>query len=129
MRDHDKPAVVEPCRRLAEHGLRAGRDARHGRRACARPGLAVETVNKVLEGRPHIVDRMLSGEVQLIFNTTEGGAGDRRQLQPAPHRADQQHSLLHDRRRARGRRSQAIAALQTGSLEVASLQSYFEGSF
>ena len=35
-------------------------------------GLPVESVNKVVEGRPHIVDRMLSGEVQLVFNTTEG---------------------------------------------------------
>ncbi len=29
-------------------------------------------VNKVLEGRPHIVDAMANGEVQLVFNTTEG---------------------------------------------------------
>ena len=31
-----------------------------------------ETVNKVLEGRPHIVDRMVNGEVALVINTTEG---------------------------------------------------------
>jgi carbamoyl-phosphate synthase large subunit len=40
----------------------------------ARAGPAVDHVNKVLEGRPHIVDAMLSGEVQLVFNTTEGAA-------------------------------------------------------
>ena len=35
-------------------------------------GLAVERVNKVAQGRPHIVDRIKDGEVALIFNTTEG---------------------------------------------------------
>jgi len=35
-------------------------------------GLPVERINKVLEGRPHIVDAMKNGEVQLVFNTTEG---------------------------------------------------------
>ena len=35
-------------------------------------GLDVERVNKVAQGRPHIVDRMTDGEVQLVFNTTEG---------------------------------------------------------
>src|SRR5260221_12578981 len=34
--------------------------------------LPVTVVNKVLEGRPHIVDLMLSGGVQLVFNTTDG---------------------------------------------------------
>ena len=35
-------------------------------------GLDVERVNKVAQGRPHIVDRITDGEVQLVFNTTEG---------------------------------------------------------
>jgi len=38
----------------------------------AEAGLAVERVNKVAEGRPHIVDAMKNGEVHLVFNTTEG---------------------------------------------------------
>ncbi|HYD43830.1 MAG TPA: hypothetical protein VEA79_01050, partial [Phenylobacterium sp.] len=38
----------------------------------AEQGLKVEHVKKVLEGRPHIVDAMKNGEVQLVFNTTEG---------------------------------------------------------
>ena len=38
----------------------------------SRAALPVTVVNKVREGRPHIVDRMLSGAVQLVFNTTEG---------------------------------------------------------
>jgi carbamoyl-phosphate synthase large subunit len=35
-------------------------------------GVAVERVNKVAEGRPHVVDAMKNGGVQLVFNTTEG---------------------------------------------------------
>ena len=35
-------------------------------------GLPVETVNKVAQGRPHIVDKLLDGDVDLVFNTTEG---------------------------------------------------------
>jgi carbamoyl-phosphate synthase large subunit len=38
----------------------------------AAEGLEVERVNKVLQGRPHIVDRIKDGAVALIFNTTEG---------------------------------------------------------
>ncbi len=38
----------------------------------AEQGVEVELVKKVLEGRPHIVDAMKNGEVQLVFNTTEG---------------------------------------------------------
>ena len=61
--------AVPPPRR---DGLRAA-SRRSGTAGLLREaGLAVEIVNKVLEGRPHIVDRMLSGEVQLVFNTTEG---------------------------------------------------------
>jgi carbamoyl-phosphate synthase large subunit len=35
-------------------------------------GLTVTRINKVLQGRPHIVDAIKNGEVQLVFNTTEG---------------------------------------------------------
>jgi carbamoyl-phosphate synthase large subunit len=35
-------------------------------------GLAVSETKKVLEGRPNIVDAMKNGDVQLVFNTTEG---------------------------------------------------------
>jgi carbamoyl-phosphate synthase large subunit len=35
-------------------------------------GVEVQKVNKVAEGRPHVVDAMKNGEVQLVFNTTEG---------------------------------------------------------
>jgi carbamoyl-phosphate synthase large subunit len=91
-------------------------------------GVPVEIVNKVLEGRPHIVDRMLSGGVQLVFNTTEGAQAiaDSFSLR----RTALTNSIPYYTTVAGARAAvQAIAALKSGSLEVASLQSYFQGSF
>jgi len=71
VKDTDKPWIVEPVRLLLERGFRViatGGTASY----LADQGLSVERVRKVLEGRPHIVDSMKNGEVQLVFNTTEG---------------------------------------------------------
>ena len=47
--------------------------ATHGTAAYLREqGVEVDDVNKVIEGRPHIVDAMKNGDVQLVINTTEG---------------------------------------------------------
>jgi carbamoyl-phosphate synthase large subunit len=67
----DKPFIIEPARRLLAAGFQViatGGTCDFLRAA----GLAVEQVKKVLEGRPNIVDAMKNGEVQLMFNTTEG---------------------------------------------------------
>ena len=127
VRDHDKPAIIEPCRRLAEMGFALV--ATSGTAALLRQaGVAVEIVNKVLEGRPHIVDRMLSGEVQLVFNTTEGAQAiaDSFSLRRTALTLDIPYYTTVAGAKAA---VQAIAALKTGNLEVASLQSYFSGSF
>ena len=71
VREADKPWIVEPIRLLLGQGFRVlatGGTAAY----LAGQGLAVDHVKKVLEGRPHIVDAMKNGEVQLVFNTTEG---------------------------------------------------------
>ena len=71
VREADKPWIIEPIRLLLGQGFRVlatGGTAAY----LAGEGLAVEHVKKVLEGRPHIVDAMKNGEVQLVFNTTEG---------------------------------------------------------
>jgi carbamoyl-phosphate synthase large subunit len=91
-------------------------------------GIPVEIVKKVLEGRPHIVDRMLSGEVQLVFNTTEGAqaiADSFSLRRTALTNAIPYYTTVAGARAA----VQAIAALKAGSLEVASLQSYFDASY
>ncbi len=71
VKDADKPWILEPVRLLLAKGFRVlatGGTAAY----LAEQGLKVEHVKKVLEGRPHIVDAMKNGEVQLVFNTTEG---------------------------------------------------------
>ncbi len=71
VREDDKPWIVEPVRLLIAQGFKIL--ATSGTASyLAEQGLKVETVRKVLEGRPHIVDAMKNGEVQLVFNTTEG---------------------------------------------------------
>jgi carbamoyl-phosphate synthase large subunit len=127
VRDHDKAAVVEPCRTLA--GMGFALIATRGTAEILRgAGLPVEIVNKVAEGRPHIVDRMLSGEVQLVFNTTEGAQAiaDSFSLR----RTALTNEIPYYTTIAGARAAvQAIIALKTGSLAVAPLQSYFEGPF
>jgi carbamoyl-phosphate synthase large subunit len=127
VRDRDKPGMVEPCRSLVEMGF-ALLATRGTAELLRQKGLPVEVINKVLEGRPHIVDRMLSGGVQLVFNTTEGAQAiaDSFSLR----RTALTNNVPYYTTVAGARAAvQAIAALKAGSLEVASLQSYFEGSF
>jgi len=69
--DRDKEPVVTVAKQLRRLGFgifATSGTARYLRAA----GIECETVNKVLEGRPHIVDRMVNGEVALVVNTTEG---------------------------------------------------------
>jgi carbamoyl-phosphate synthase large subunit len=71
VRDGDKRAMLDPAQRLARLGFRIL--ATEGTRTfLAQNGVPAEHVNKVFEGRPHIVDRMKNGEIVLVFNTTEG---------------------------------------------------------
>ena len=122
VRDEDKAALVEPCRRLATMGFSLV--ATQGTAdALSAADLPVERVKKVREGRPHIVDRMLSGGVQLVFNTTEGAQAiaDSFSLR----RTALTHKIPYYTTVAGARAAvQAIAALRSGNLEVAPLQSY-----
>ncbi|MEJ2408525.1 MAG: carbamoyl-phosphate synthase large subunit [Novosphingobium sp.] len=72
VKDSDKPLIVPAIRTLIDNGFRI--IATSGtQRYLAEAGLSsVELVNKVAEGRPHIVDKIVDGEVALVFNTTEG---------------------------------------------------------
>ena len=71
VKDSDKPFIVEPVTLLLKQGFDV--IATGGTHAwLVQQGLPVGHVKKVLEGRPNVVDAMKNGEVQLVFNTTEG---------------------------------------------------------
>jgi carbamoyl-phosphate synthase large subunit len=122
VRDADKALSVEPVRRLLDGGFHV--IATRGTSAFLREqGLDVQRVNKVLEGRPDIVDAMKNGDVQLVINTTEG----RQSLEDSfsirrtaltmkiPYYTTITGALA---------AAQAITALAQGPLEVRALQSY-----
>jgi carbamoyl-phosphate synthase large subunit len=70
VRDADKPKIIEIARRVAGAGY-ALVATRGTAAAIAAAGLTVTPVNKVQEGRPHIVDMIKNGEIALIVNTVE----------------------------------------------------------
>jgi carbamoyl-phosphate synthase large subunit len=71
VRDEDKPAIVDPMRHLEAAGFKIV--ATGGtQRYLVENGVAAQKINKVLEGRPHIVDSMKNGGIQLVINTTDG---------------------------------------------------------
>jgi len=71
VRDFDKQGIVVVAKELK--GLGFDIVATRGTaREIEMSGIAVKTVNKVAEGRPHAVDMIKNGEIQLIVNTTEG---------------------------------------------------------
>ena len=119
--------MVALGRRLAEMGftLMATRGTAAALNAA---GLEARPINKVMEGRPHVVDAMKSGEMQLVFNTVEGAASvsDSFQLR----REALQNHIPYYTTVAGARASVgAIAAVRAGNLDVAPLQAYFTGSF
>ena len=85
-------------------------------------------VKKVNQGHPNVVDAMLNGEVQLVFNTTEGSQAIKDSF------SLRQTALINHIpyfTTVAGCRAavEAIAALKRGDLEVAPLQSYSKASF
>jgi carbamoyl-phosphate synthase large subunit len=71
VKDSDKPVILPAAHKLVALGFKlvaTGGTAKF----LADQGVAVEHVNKVAEGRPHIVDKIVDGDIALIFNTTEG---------------------------------------------------------
>jgi carbamoyl-phosphate synthase large subunit len=126
VKDSDKPAIVAPVKELVAMGYRViatGGTADYLETA----GVPLERVNKVAQGRPHIVDRIKDGGVDLIFNTTEG-------WQSLKDSASIRASALHAKvpyfttAAASAAAVTAIEALRQRPLEVRSLQSYYSQS-
>jgi carbamoyl-phosphate synthase large subunit len=123
VKDADKARILNAVRLLAASGFKVL--ATSGtQRYLADEGIAAVTVNKVGEGRPHIVDAIKNGEVQLVFNTTEGqtALSDSRSLRRAAllHKVPYYTTLSGAVAAAQG-----IQAYLKGDLEVCALQRYF----
>ncbi|MEN5146734.1 carbamoyl-phosphate synthase large subunit [Brevundimonas diminuta] len=122
VRDADKPFIVEAVKTLLTQGFAV--IATGGTHTyLTEQGLEVGLVKKVLEGRPNIVDAMKNGEVQLVFNTTDGkqaladSFSIRRTalMMKIPYYTTASGSLA---------AAQAIAAVRHGELDVRPIQSY-----
>ena len=122
VRDEDKPAFIDICRDLHEMGfeiLATGGTIT----VLTGAGVPATRINKVMEGRPHAVDAMLSGDIQLVINTAMGAASMRDSF-------SLRHTALKNKipyyTTVSGSRAaaQAIRALQKGDLGVRTLQGF-----
>jgi len=123
MRDADKDRILPTIRMLVEEGFTIV--ATTGtQRFLVDHGLPCQRINKVLEGRPHIVDAIKNGSIHLVFNTTEGAQAltDSRSLRRAAllHKVPYYTTLAGSIAAAEG-----IRAYRAGDLEVRALQEYF----
>ncbi len=123
VKNSDKPVIVPAIKDLIGAGFRIV--ATGGTQSyLADQGLAVERVNKVAEGQPHIVDKIIDGEIALIFNSTEGWQSllDSKSIREAalgkkvPYYTTATGSCA---------AAAAIAAIKPALLEVRSLQDYY----
>jgi carbamoyl-phosphate synthase large subunit len=126
LKDDDKARILPAVKLLSSLGFKI--IATSGtQRFLESEGVAAAKIHKVLEGRPHIVDAIKNGEVQLVFNTTEGAQAlhDSRSLRRAAllHKVPYYTTLAGAIAAAQG-----IRAYLDGELEVRALQSYFAGT-
>jgi carbamoyl-phosphate synthase large subunit len=124
LRDADKEGVLGAMRDLSDLGFRI-LATRGTKRALTAHGIPCEQVNKVLEGRPHIVDLMKNGEAHLVFNTTDGAKAlaDSKDIRRT---ALLYHIPYYTTLAGALAATQAIKALAAGTLTVAPLQSFFD---
>jgi carbamoyl-phosphate synthase large subunit len=122
VKDSDKDRIVGPLRELADLGFKIIA-TRGTRRHLEAHGLQSEIVNKVLEGRPHIVDAIKNGEVALVFNTTEGAkaVADSKDIRRT---ALLHHVPYYTTFAGAVAVTRAIKALKADILKVAPLQAY-----
>jgi len=125
VRDADKPRIVATMKMLSDLGF-AIVASEGTQKHLATHDIKTTKINKVLEGRPHIVDAIKNGEVQLVFNTTEGKQAlmDSRSLRRTAllHKVPYYTTLTGAIAAAEG-----IKSYLAGDLEVKALQDYFQG--
>ncbi len=122
VKDSDKDRIVQPLKDLSDMGFKIIA-TRGTKRHLEANGVTCETVNKVLEGRPHIVDAIKNGDVQLVINTTEGAKAleDSKDIRRS---ALLQHVPYYTTLAGAAAVTRAIKALKADILNVAPLQSY-----
>ena len=126
VKDGDKAHILPAVRALTEVGFAVV--ATTGTADfLARAGITVAQVNKVAQGRPHVVDRAKDGGIDLIFNTTEGWQAlkDSTEIRQA---ALAQRIPYFTTAPAALQAARAIAGGATGDLAVRPLQSYYSQS-
>ena len=122
VKESDKARIVAPVKDLAAMGFKIVA-TRGTKRYLEANGVVCESINKVLEGRPHVVDAIKNGEVNLVFNTTEGSKAlsDSKDIRRS---ALLQHVPYYTTLAGAVAVTRAIRALKSGTLQVAPLQSY-----
>ncbi len=122
VKDDDKPAVVDLSKRLRTLGFELVTTSGTHRYLTGK-GVPTESVRKVTEGRPHIVDKILDGDIVLVINTTVG----RKEIEDSfsIRRESLMHGIPYYTTVEAAR--MAVAALESlarGPLEVRTLQDY-----
>jgi len=119
----DKPVILPAVKHLLDQGFDIV--ATGGTQSyLSEQGLAVERINKVAEGQPHVVDRIIDGDIALIFNTTEGWQSlmDSKSIRAT---ALEKKIPYYTTAAASLAAAAAIAAIAPTDLEVRSLQDYY----
>ncbi len=123
VRERDKAAAVQLARKLKAMDFKVVA-TRGTQKFLAAQGIDVDLVNKVAEGRPHCVDLMISGSVQMVVNTSEGSQSLKDSFDIR--RTALTRNICHFTTMAAATAAVgAIGALRDGGLDVAPLQSYF----
>ena len=124
VRDEDKKLVVNAAKKLYKAGF--GLVATAGTATyLEEQGLTVTRVNKVKEGRPHIVDAIKNGDVQLVINTTQGAQAVADSF--SIRRESLMHSVTYYTTTAGANAAvDAIIALKEQDIQVKPLQDYLQ---
>jgi carbamoyl-phosphate synthase large subunit len=122
VKEADKDRIVAPVKDLAAMGFRVIA-TRGTKRHLDMNGVPCEMINKVLEGRPHVVDAIKNGDIALVFNTTEGAKAiaDSKDIRRT---ALLHHIPYYTTLSGAVAVTRAIKALKADILKVAPLQAY-----
>ena len=122
VKESDKARIVAPVKELAGMGFKIIA-TRGTKRHLEANGVSCEEINKVLEGRPHVVDAIKNGDVALVFNTTEGtkALSDSKDIRRS---ALHHHIPYYTTLAGAVAVTRAIKALKTDTLQVSPLQGY-----